>query len=289
MLRSHVPLLGAVAALALCLATTSCAAPSSSEQAQATVSSVSAAVPEPEVEEIEEPLALSVDALDIRHGTLRIEASMDDGSADVSMWLGEGCETREVGHGIATRSGFAWSLSRDEIARAIECSLTVKVHGIDDEGQHVRRVAQLPVSVSIQPDGADLVRLRAQESDGATTKLTFMAPAIASRLHVAGTIIGAEDEEVELGGKLPRGAFLSAFVVDNDDLARSMMARSHITLLGEDFLATVSVGSVTLDVSQPEPETAPETVPETESVAPPEEQEPRRYYYDDGCDDCGDG
>ena len=36
MLRSHVPLLGAAAALALCLATTSCAAPSNYEQAQAT-------------------------------------------------------------------------------------------------------------------------------------------------------------------------------------------------------------------------------------------------------------
>lgn len=282
MLRSHVPLLGAVAALALCLATASCAAPSSTDQAHGASAERE---PEPEIEEIEEPLALSVDALDIRHGTLRIEASMDDGSADVSMWLGEGCEAREVGHGIATRSGFAWSLSRDEIARAIECSLTVKVHGVDDEGQHVRRVAQLPVSVSIQPDGADLVRLRSQESDGATTKLTFLAPAIASRLHVAGTIIGAEDDEDELDGKLPRGAFLSAFVVDNDDLARSMMARSHLTLLGEDFLATVSVGSATLDVSQPEPE----GVPEPEPVAQPEESEPRQYYYDDGCDDCGEG
>ena len=273
------PLLSAAATLSLCLASASCAAPGNNEQAEASVA------PQPEIEEIEEPLALSVDALDIRHGTLRIEASMDDGSADVSMWLGraQGCETREVGHGIATRSGFAWSLSRDEIARAIECSLTVKVHGIDDEGQHVRRVAQLPVSVAVQPDGADLVRLRSQESDGATTKLTFMAPAFASRLHVAGTVIGVESDDLELDGRLPKGAFLSAFVVDNDDLARSMLARSHITLLGEGFLTAVTVGSVTLDVSEPEP------VPEPEPIAEPSEDEPRQYYYGDGCDDCGDG
>lgn len=277
MLRSHVPLLSVAAALALCLATASCAAPSNNEQADSSAA--------PEIEEIEEPLALSVDALDIRHGTLRIEASMDDGSADVSMWLGEGCETREVGHGIATRSGFAWSLSRDEIARAIECSLTVKVHGIDDEGQHVRRVAQLPVTVAVQPDGADLVRLRGQESEGATTKLTFMAPSFASRLHVAGTIIGAESDEVEINGKLPRGAFLSAFVVDNADLARSMLARSHLTLLGEDFLTTVTIGSVTLDVSEPEPPSEPEPVAQPAS----DSESPRQYYYDDGCDDCGDG
>ena len=279
MLRSHVPLLSVAAALALCLATASCAAPSNNEQAETAAA--------PEIEEIEETLALSVDALDIRHGTLRIEASMDDGSADVSMWLGptQGCETREVGHGIATRSGFAWSLSRDEIARAIECNLTVKVHGIDDEGQHVRRVAQLPVTVAVQPDGADLVRLRAQESDGATTKLTFMAPTSAARLHVAGTIIGAESDEIEIDGKLPRGAFLSAFVVDNADLARSMMARSHLTLLGEDFLTTVTIGSITLDVSEPEPPSEPEPVAQPDS----ESESPQHIYYDNGCDDCGDG
>ena len=281
MLRSHVPF---GAALALCLATASCAAPSNNEQANPATSAA-----EPEIEEVEEPLALSVDALDIRHGTLRIEASMDDGSADVSMWLGptQGCETREVGHGIATRSGFAWSLSRDEVALAIECSLTVKVHAIDDEGQHVRRVAQLPVSVAVQPDGADLVRLRAMESDGATTKLTFMAPSAVSRMHVAGTVIGAETDEIELSGKLPRGAFLSAFVVDNADLARSMFARRQLTLLGEDFLATVTVGNVTLDVSEPEAPVEPERLPDSESES--ESPALQRDYYDDGCDDCGDG
>jgi hypothetical protein len=277
--RFHVPLSGAGAALALCLATASCAAPSNNEQA---ASSVTAA---PETEEIEEPLNLSVDALDIRHGTLRIEASMDDGSADVSMWLGraQGCETREVGHGIATRSGFAWSLSRDEVARAIECSLTVQVHAIDDEGQHVRRVAQLPVSVAVQPDGADLVRLRAMESEGSTTTLTFMAPSEASRLHVAGTIIGAS-EPVAINGKLPRGAFLSSFVVDNDDLARSMFARSHLTILGEEFLAAVTVGNVTLDVSRPEPPAEPEPVAQPDS----ESESPSQYYHGDRCDDCAD-
>ncbi|MDB5216135.1 MAG: hypothetical protein JWO86_4062 [Myxococcaceae bacterium] len=282
--RSHVPLYGVGAALALCLATASCAAPSNNEQA-ASIAASAAVVPE--IEEIEETLALSVVALDVRHGTLRIEASMDDGSADVSMWLGDaqGCGDREVGHGIATRSGFAWSLSRDEVARAIECSLTVKVHAINDEGQHVRRVAQLPVSVAVQPDGADLVRLRAMESEGSTTTLTFMGPSEASRLHVAGTIIGASDP-VEINGKMPRGAFLSSFVVDNDDLARSMFARSHLTILGEEFLAAVTVGNFTLDVSRPEPPTEPEPVQsESESGSPP----PQQYYYDDGCDDCGDG
>ncbi len=245
MLRSHVPF---GAALAICLATASCAAPTNNEQV---------ASPAPPVE-IEESLSLTVDALDVRHGSLRIEASMNDGSADVSMWLGDSCEKREVGRGFATRAGFAWSLSRDEVARAIECNLLVRVRAIDEDGQRVRRTAELPVSVSLQADGADLVRLFRQESSGTSTKMTFLAPKNASRLHVAGTVIGPSDEEYS--GRLPRGAFASSFFVGNDDLARSMLGRRHLTLLGEHFLATISVGSMTLDVSEPEPEVVPEAV-----------------------------
>ena len=239
---SHVPY---GAALALCLATASCAAPSHDDQ-------VVAPAPEPE---LEEPLTLSVDALDVRHGSLRIEASMTDGSADVSMWLGQDCETREVGRGIATRSGFAWSLSRDEIARAIECSLVVRVHAVDAEGHRVRRTAELAVSASLESDGAENVRLFRQESEGASMKMTFLGNANARRLHVAGTVIGVETEEYV--GRLPRNVFASTVVVGNDDLARSMLARRHVSLLGEHFLATITVGSMTLDVSEPAPEPEP--------------------------------
>lgn len=236
--RAHVPF---GAALALCLATASCAAPSNNEM-------IASPAPPPE---IEEALTLSVDALDVRHGSLRIEASMVDGSADVSMWLGGTCEAREVGHGFATRSGFAWSLSRDEVARAIECNLVVRVRAIDDDGNRVRRTAELPVSAGLEDDEAASVRFFSQESHGASTKLTFFAPAHARRLHVAGSVIGAEgDEEYEPKG----GGFPSTFVVDNDDLARSMFGRRRLTLLGEHFLATISVGSMTLDVSEPVPE-----------------------------------
>jgi hypothetical protein len=236
MQHSHVPL---GAALAFCLASASCAAPTTHEPA-------AAPAPPPE---IEESLSLSVDALDVRHGSLRIEASMVDGSADVSMWLGPTCETREVGRGIATRSAFAWSLSRDEIARAIECSLVVRVRAVDADGNRVRRTAELPVSASLEADGADGVRLFRQEARGAATKMTFLSASKARRLHVAGSVIGVESED-ERG---PKGAFVSAFLVGNDDLARSMLARRRLTLLGEHFLATISVGSMMLDISEPEP------------------------------------
>jgi hypothetical protein len=56
---------------------------------------------------------------------------------------------------------------------------------------------------------------------------------------------------------LPKGTFASAFVIGNDDLARSMLARRRVSLLGEHFLATITVGSMTLDVSEPEPEPEP--------------------------------
>lgn len=235
-------------ALVTALATASCAAPSRDDQ-------VMAPVPEPE---LEEALTLSVDALDVRHGSLRIEATMTDGSADVSMWLGSECETREVGRGIATRSGFAWSLSRDEIARAIECSLVVRVHAVDAEGHRVRRTAELPVSATLESDGAENVRLFRQESEGASTKMTFLGRTSARRLHVAGTVIGAETEDYV--GRLPKNVVASTFVVGNDDLARSMLARRHVSLLGEHFFATITVAAMTLDVSEPTPEPEPEPV-----------------------------
>ena len=238
MFRSHA-LFGA--ALAICLATSACAAPTNDHSDGPT--------PAPE---IEEALALTVDDLDVRHGSLRIEATMLDGSADVSMWLGPSCESREVGRGIATRSGFAWSLSSDDVARAIRCNLVVRAHGIDDDGNRVVKVASLDVSISLVPDSVELVRLLHQETDGIGTKMTFAAPSRVRRLHIGGTVIGAEPEEAPG----PRGLFISSFAVGNDDLARSMLHRRHISVLGEHFLATVSVGPMTLDVSEPAEESS---------------------------------
>ena len=235
MLRTCAPI---GAAIAFCLATAGCAVPPNDHAA-----GIVPSLPQ----EQEEALALNVDALDVRHGSLRIEASMLDGSADVSIWLGPTCDEHEVGRGIATRSGFAWSLSGDDIARAISCNLVVKVHGVDEDGNRVVKIAALDVGVSLVPDGADLVQLLRQETDGADTRMTFAAPSRTRRLHIDGSVIGAEPED-EIG---PRGLFIASFAVGNDDLARSMLQRRHISVHGEHFLATVSVGPLTLDVSEP--------------------------------------
>ncbi len=236
------PKLGALAAI--CFASAACAAP--------TNDGMSGAPPPPP--EIEEALSMSVEAIDVRHGSLRIEASMLDGAADVSMWLGSTCEQREVGRGIATRSSFAWSLSRDEIARVIECSLVVRVHAVDDEGRRVLRTAELPVGVVLQSDGAEESRIAEQEALGSSTRLVFHSRKRAPRLHVAGSVIGAEDGEPST-----RGIYKSAFIVGNDDLARSMVGRRRLTILGgEHYLATITVGNMVLDVSEPEPPPPPE-------------------------------
>ena len=102
---------------------------------------------------------------------------------------------------------------------------------------------------------AENVRLFRQESEGASTKMTFLGRTNARRLHVAGTVIGVETEEYV--GRLPKNVVASTFVVGNDDLARSMLARRHVSLLGEHFFATITVAAMTLDVSEPTPEPEP--------------------------------
>ena len=241
MLPSNVRWAVPCAAIALCLATAGCGIPSSDD-------SEGSSEPAPEVEE---PLTMTVAALGIRHGSLRLEATMLDGSADVEMWLGPSCDAREVGRGIATRNGFTWSLSSDDVARAIECNLVVKAHAIDEDGIRVVRVAPLEVSVSLIPDGAALVSLVSQETDGAETKLTFAAPRHARHLHIGSTVVGSEETDEADVQPGPRREFTETFAVDNDDLARAMMLRRRLSVLGDDFFPTVSIGAVTLDVAEP--------------------------------------
>jgi len=240
------------AALAVCLATSACADLDSDDDGPAP--------------ELELDLALTIDNLDVRHGSLRIEATMLEGSADVSMWLGPACEAQEVGRGIATPAGFSWSLSVDDVGRAIPCGLVVKAHGMTEEGLRVVKTASIDVSVSLVPDGAEVVRLYTQETTGEETTLAFATPGRATRLHVGGSVIGAEVEEEET--MTAEGLSVSTFAVSNADLARSVLHRSHVSVLGEHFLATVAVGPLTLDVAEP----AVETVPSAPASAPVAEE-----------------
>jgi hypothetical protein len=203
---------------------------------------------------VEEPLVLTVDAVELQHGTLRIDASMEDGSPDVTVSLGPGCDGREVGGGFAGRDAFVWHLSSDEIADAVSCDLVVRVHARGDDGRPVCKVATLPVALAVLAAEEDAaVRLVTSEASGATTKLTFRSRVAASRLHVGNVLLGAEDDDepdVDEGRT-------SSFLVANDDLARAMIVGRPLTLLGASFQATVSVGNVTLDASPPSADDSP--------------------------------
>src|SRR5580704_14695470 len=98
----------------------------------------------------DEPLDMTVDALDVVHGALRIRATMLDGSADVSVRLAGACEHREVGGGTSTRSTFVWALGEKDVADAITCGLLVCAR-VQDGEHHVNKLAELGVEVGLEP------------------------------------------------------------------------------------------------------------------------------------------
>jgi hypothetical protein len=96
----------------------------------------------------EEPLDVTVDSVDVVHGGLRIDATMLDGSADVSVRLGGECEPREVGGGTSTLSRFVWSLGDRDVADAIGCGLVVCAR-TRDGSDYVNKVARLEVEIRL--------------------------------------------------------------------------------------------------------------------------------------------
>ena len=114
------------------------------------------------------PLEISVDALDIVHGALRISATMVDGAADVSVRLGGDCEHTEVGGGISTLSTLVWALGEKELADAIGCGGLLVRARVHEGTRYVTKHAELDVSVDLQAVGSEPSRGRA-EHDGRLT------------------------------------------------------------------------------------------------------------------------
>jgi hypothetical protein len=104
--------------------------------------------------EVEEPLDLSVDRVDVVHGALRVAATMAEGSAELSIWLGEGCDPREVGRGMATPSKFVWMFGARELAASLRCGLVVLARATTVTGR-VRKVAPVPVVSGLEPLDSD--------------------------------------------------------------------------------------------------------------------------------------
>jgi hypothetical protein len=133
---------GCFAALSVTVwAGSGCAAPTGPEE------------PPPEIVR-QEPLALSVESLDVIHGALRIVATMADGSADVSVVLGGTCDHREVGGGVSTARTLVWALEERDVASAIDCGLTVHAWAREG-GTRVDKVADLAVAVELTSSDSD--------------------------------------------------------------------------------------------------------------------------------------
>ncbi len=219
--------------------------------------------------EREESLTLSVDKVDSVGNGVRIHGSMDGGGPLIAAWLGDSCDKREVGRGFATAIGFTWTLSSEELARAIECNLELVVHDVpsdDGSGERVRKRAKVAVDASVLDDeiADDGPSMNAMTTNGATTStlLTFNDARPSMRLSLGDAAFNAEEPEPEVvpdspppptyGRRRRRPPPQASFIVTNDALALAVVSHATIRLGGSRFLATLTIGSVEMDV---EPET----------------------------------
>lgn len=153
-----------VVGAALCAALTSCHASESSDDAELEIE----AEPDPEL------LDLSVDGISVVDGEVRLDATFVDGSADVSIWSSNAeCERKEIGHGVATRTGFTWRLDGADLSDAVRCNLLVRVRAVDEGVRH--RKEHLLAVLLLDVDG-ELRKGRADPSREETFSGEYIAP-----------------------------------------------------------------------------------------------------------------
>jgi hypothetical protein len=210
-------------ALALLAATVSCTTGEGDDEATVETS--------PEV-----PLDLTVDQVDIAHGSLRLSATMREGSADVSVTVGKACSSTEVGRGMANRSTFVWALGEDEVALAMKCDLVVRARVREETGVVVKS-ASLSVSPLVASSDTD----EGPQLQGTSSSENGVILAFGS-------------------GELS---------VSQVDFARSVVMRRPLAFEGASFDTSVSVAGVELEAEADktaEPETA--EAPEAERSGP---------------------
>jgi hypothetical protein len=234
----------AVVPLLLAAAAAGCTAPSGDED-------------EPDPEEIL-PLDLAVDRVDISHGALRLSATMVDGSADVSVRLGDACPGREVGRGMATLSTLVWALDESELADALACHLVVRARVRTPTG-HVTKEAPLLVMPDVvageesaeQETPPDEVSTGSSLS-GVTIVFTSVGPR--ARLSVGDSLL-----EPTVGDEQDQEGPTTQFVVPRGDFARAVLLRWPLRLDGASFGTWLSVGGAGLEPDEVE-EFEPENV-----------------------------
>jgi hypothetical protein len=223
--------------------------------------------------EVEEPLDLTVDSLDVVHGALRVIATMVDGAADVSVRLGGDCEHREVGGGISTPSTFVWAFGEGDIADALSCGLVVRAHVRDGDG-FVSKVATLDVTAATTgveenpaEDAPALPALQASNAAEDGIHLVFAPLSPSARLTTADSVLDATRSDPSDDD--PAADRAGEFTVPCIDFARSVLRGRAIYVDGTPFATSLSVGSMALDGSTIAVEDTGGEVPAGEEVSAP--------------------
>jgi hypothetical protein len=231
---------------------------------------------EREEEEVEEPLDLTVDTLDVVHGSLRLIATMTDGAADVSIRLGGDCEHHEVGGGISTLSTLVWAFGEEDVAEALGCGLVVRARARDGDG-FVSKIAALDVTVtataldgtvtataldgaegtdppnaeegpttqSAPPESAPALQGATAADDG--IHLVFAPLSPGARLTTADTVIDATRSDP--GDDDPAADGAGEFTLPHIDFARSILRNRALYVDGTPFVTSLCVAGVALDGS----------------------------------------
>lgn len=208
-----------------------------------------------------EPLDVTIDAIDVVHGGLRVRATMVDGAADVSMRLAGDCAHRPVGGGMATRWAIVWSLSTPEVADAISCGLEVHAFGRDG-ARSVDKVATLGVGVEVsaepREDDENGPQLQELGTSSLGVDLAFRSAGRGARLTTVDSILVSplpeDDDETDDD--------TARFTVPLSDFARSVLGGRPLYVAGWAFATSVSVGGTSLSVEEPGPQDSEESADE---------------------------
>jgi hypothetical protein len=214
----------------------------------------------------DEPLGITVDAVDVAHGALRFAATMVDGAADVSVRLGGDCEHREVGGGLSTLSTLVWSLGDRDVAAAIGCGLVVRARVRDGSARIVNKVAEVDVAVDVSAEEGlnadDAPQLQSTGSSTEGVSVTFSSVARSARLTTGDSILERAAHDLD-AGEASTDDTSGEFTIPRLDFARSVLRELPLHVDGAAFVTTLSVGGVALQREPSEPDEPEEAIEET--------------------------
>lgn len=220
--------------------------------------------------EEEQPLDLTIDAVDVVHGALRISATMVDGAADVSVRLA-GCGRAPVGGGLATPSSIVWSLSDRDLASAIPCLLQVHAR-VRDGSHYVQKFAQLRVGVGVAPEDGetppDAPQEQSVEKCDTGVLVGFIGIRRGARLTTSDSILESVPPEAD-DTDPTAGESKGLFLIPHLDFARSLLQGRPLHLDGASFAVSMTVGDVAVSGPQESEETPALDLPQEPD--PPQE------------------